>query len=354
MPPPVPRAGGSGSTARRAGANRHRGRPTPAPIDTNPLRPNKNWPRPAGTRPGMLRQTKIPQNHFTRLSASPPALLVARPPHRERHDGKHIPRGHPDVREANENHTSSGQAAVSGPTGSIQGSEERKPIGLTGSNFFPIDPGEHRETTNDGVPYIPPLRRHANFLRLASRYVVPAIGRPEGPRLVFDIETDGLLEAATRIHCIVVADLDSNRVDEFGPDQIDAGLARLSEATYLTGHNIVGFDLAVLHRLHGWAPAPTVTVVDTLITGRLVLANIARPGRPGRRNGGSEARQAARPPQPQSMGRSGSESPKSAPISRLAEWTPELQERCVGDTRLTKGAVAVPAAGRSAGGSTRA
>jgi hypothetical protein len=48
----------------------------------------KIWPRPAGTRPGMLRQTKIPQSHFTRLPSSPPALLVARPPHRERHDDK--------------------------------------------------------------------------------------------------------------------------------------------------------------------------------------------------------------------------------------------------------------------------
>src|SRR6476469_7751873 len=87
----------------------------------------------------------------------------------------------------------------------------------------------------------PAGRRHSNFLRLASRYVVPPIGKPEGPRLVFDIETDGLLEATTRVQCIVVADLDSNRVDEFGPGQLNAGLARLSEATYLSGHNIVGF-----------------------------------------------------------------------------------------------------------------
>jgi hypothetical protein len=116
--------------------------------------------------------------------------------------------------------------------------------------------------------------RHTAFLHLAKRYIVPAIGKPEGLRLVFDIETDGLREAATRIHCMVIADLDSNRVDEFGPNQIDAGLARLSEATYLTGHNIIGFDLPVLRRLHNWAPAHTATVVDTLIASRLVLANI--------------------------------------------------------------------------------
>ena len=198
------------------------------------------------------------------------------------------------------------------------------------------------------------LRRHANFSRLASRYVVPAIGKPEGLRLVFDIETDGLLEAATRIHCIVVADLDSNRVDEFGPDQIDAGLARLSEATYLTGHNIVGFDLPVLHRLHGWVPAPAVTVVDTLITSRLVLADIG--------DLDDQAAAMGDPKLGKLRGRHSLEAwgvrlgiPKvGTDIETWAEWTPELQERCVRDTRLTKGTVAVPAAGRSAGGSTHA
>jgi len=119
-----------------------------------------------------------------------------------------------------------------------------------------------------------PPRQHRVFLRLASRYVVPAVVKPEGLRLCFDIETDGLLEATTRIHCLIVEDLDSNRVDEFGPDQIDAGLIRLSEARVLVGHNIVGYDLQVLRRLHGWNPAPACTVVDTLIVSRLVFANI--------------------------------------------------------------------------------
>src|SRR5262245_1266243 len=117
-------------------------------------------------------------------------------------------------------------------------------------------------------------RQHSVFLRLASRYVFPAVVKPEGLRLCFDIETDGLLEATTRIHCLIVEDLDSNRVDEFGPDQINAGLIRLSEARVLVGHNIVGYDLQVLRRLHGWNPAPDCIVVDTLIVSRLALANI--------------------------------------------------------------------------------
>ena len=204
------------------------------------------------------------------------------------------------------------------------------------TNYNPVDNQTSIKPPSLESDKIPANRRHNNFLRLASRYVIPTIGKPEGPRFVFDIETDGLREATTRIHCIVVTDLDSDRVDEFGPDQLDAGLARLSEATYLTGHNIVGFDLPVLHRLHGWAPRPSVTVVDTLITSRLVLADIA--------DLDDQAAAMGDPKLGKLRGRHSLEAwgvrlgiPKvGTDIEIWTEWTPELQKRCVGDTRLTK------------------
>ena len=79
-------------------------------------------------------------------------------------------------------------------------------------------------------------------------------GRPETCRTSagFDAETDGLLDAATKVHCIVIADLDSDRIDEYGPDQIAAALAHLSRAAYLIGHNIISFDIPVLRRLYDW------------------------------------------------------------------------------------------------------
>ena len=183
-----------------------------------------------------------------------------------------------------------------------------------------------------------PHRRAAstNFLRLASRYVVPGIGGSKGCRLVFDIETDGLLEAVTRVHCVVVADLDSGRIDEYGPDQIDAALTRLSEATYLTGHNILSFDLPVLQLLHDWAPTPTVIIVDTLIASRLVLANIG--------DLDDQAAAMGDPKLGKLRGRHSLEAwgvrlgiPKvGVDIEVWSEWTPEMQERCVGDVRLTR------------------
>src|SRR5262249_11901004 len=69
--------------------------------------------------------------------------------------------------------------------------------------------------------------------RLARRYIFSAKNKAGGLRLVFDVEADNLLNAATKIYCIVVEDLDSDRIDEFGPGQPDDALARLSQANCL-------------------------------------------------------------------------------------------------------------------------
>jgi hypothetical protein len=96
----------------------------------------------------------------------------------------------------------------------------------------------------------------SKFTRLAANYIAPAAVKSTGLRLVFDIEADGLLDAATKAHCIVVADLDRDQVDEYGPEQIDAALAHLARADCLVGHNIAGYDLPALRRLYGWTTPP--------------------------------------------------------------------------------------------------
>jgi RNase_H superfamily len=117
--------------------------------------------------------------------------------------------------------------------------------------------------------------RHKRFCLRAKNFIIRATApRVAGLRLAFDIEANGLLEAATTIHCVVIADLDTDQIDQFGPDQIDAALARLSEARYLTGHNATGYDLPLLRKLCSWSPAPEVAIVDTLIVSRLVLAHM--------------------------------------------------------------------------------
>ena len=114
----------------------------------------------------------------------------------------------------------------------------------------------------------------SKFIYISRRFIV-AGQKPNGLRLVFDVEANGLLDVATTVHCIIVTDLDSDQIDAYGPEQINAALEHLARADYLTGHNIVNYDLPLLRRLHDWQPKADCGIVDTLITGRLILPNVA-------------------------------------------------------------------------------
>ena len=67
-------------------------------------------------------------------------------------------------------------------------------------------------------------------------------------RIVFDLESDGLLYDATTIWCISTQDIDSGDHKHFGPDEIEEGVAYLQEADLLIGHNICGFDIPLMEK----------------------------------------------------------------------------------------------------------
>src|SRR5262245_45649651 len=126
-----------------------------------------------------------------------------------------------------------------------------------------------------------PLEAHpyarGMFAHIAKPFIIPPIDEHlEELRLVFDAEGDGLLETITKFHCLVISAVDSDRLYEYGPDRIAEALEHLSRADMLIGHNIQGFDLPALLKLHDWAPPPECRVIDTLIAGRLILPNLDR------------------------------------------------------------------------------
>ena len=82
--------------------------------------------------------------------------------------------------------------------------------------------------------------------------------------IVFDIETDDL--DASRVWCIVAKEVDGT-VHRFSPNEIEEGLKFLGEAKTLIGHNIIGFDLPVLQKLHNFKYKGKI--VDTLVMSRL-------------------------------------------------------------------------------------
>ncbi len=93
--------------------------------------------------------------------------------------------------------------------------------------------------------------------------------------LIFDIETDGLLDKVSKVHCMVIRASDlTSKAERFGPDEIEQGIARLEQADVLVGHSITRFDLRVLKKLYNWTPRKGVGVEDTEVLSRLAYPDI--------------------------------------------------------------------------------
>lgn len=69
-------------------------------------------------------------------------------------------------------------------------------------------------------------------------------------RLVFDIETDGLLDTLTKVHCISTIDVDSGQETMFSGEDIQRGLRLLSMVPIAIGHNVIRFDIPALKKVY--------------------------------------------------------------------------------------------------------
>lgn len=98
------------------------------------------------------------------------------------------------------------------------------------------------------------------------------IPTPDTPALLFDIETNGLLDSTTTIHCICAKDFLTGKVFSFGPQEIDQGLKLLANASLLVAHNGLCFDIPALHKLHPQLILPRL--FDTLTASRLIWTNM--------------------------------------------------------------------------------
>jgi DNA polymerase I len=172
------------------------------------------------------------------------------------------------------------------------------------------------------------------FKRIAGKFIMsPTAAERIGPRVAFDIEADSL--SPTVVHCLVIRDLDTDQVNQYGPEQISAGLEQLSRATYIVGHNACNYDLPVLERLHNWKPASDVAIVDTMIAGRLILPAIADiddkvAGITKVKLGKLRGRYSL-----EAFGARLGLAKVGTDITDWSKWTPEMQERCVVDTAIT-------------------
>ena len=116
--------------------------------------------------------------------------------------------------------------------------------------------------------------------------------KPSTGTVIFDLETNGLLHDATRIHCIALHWGEDDRTETFNDEpygdgtfdikedapmagnySITTGLSWLEVADVLVGHNIVGFDIPVIKRIYPWFN-PRGIIVDTLLLSRLYHPNL--------------------------------------------------------------------------------
>ena len=94
--------------------------------------------------------------------------------------------------------------------------------------------------------------------------------------LVFDLETDGLLNDATKIHCLAIYDSETNQTTSYNDecpgkgmsDPIIKGVKYVEQADSIVGHNCIGFDLPIIRRFYPFFNFAG-TVIDTLICSRL-------------------------------------------------------------------------------------
>ena len=131
-------------------------------------------------------------------------------------------------------------------------------------------------------------------------------------KIIFDIEADGL--DPTIIHCIVAKEL-GGAVHTFDNMQIEEGIKFLENAEVLIGHNIIGYDIPVIQKLHG--AKVTHKLEDTLVMSRLF--------NPVRENGHSLKTWGWR------VGMAKQDQPET-----FDEYTPAMLDYCVQDVKLNE------------------
>ena len=105
----------------------------------------------------------------------------------------------------------------------------------------------------------------------------------DGRTLIFDIETNGLYNDATQIHCIAFYDSETNEVESYNdecdwknPTGAGKGMSSpvvraiqfIEQAEVIVGHNIINYDIPVIRKIYPFFE-PRGIIIDTLLLSRL-------------------------------------------------------------------------------------
>lgn len=157
-------------------------------------------------------------------------------------------------------------------------------------------------------------------------------------RLIWDIETNGLLDDVSAIHCMAMIDVDTKETFSYGPGQIEDGLRKVMSADMIIGHNIISYDIPVANKVYPWFSIEESKVRDTLILSYLLYPNLS--------DLDSSTKQQAWPSRPQEGKLKGSHSLKAwghrLGYHKLdytggwSDWSAEMQVYCEIDVEVTE------------------
>lgn len=91
--------------------------------------------------------------------------------------------------------------------------------------------------------------------------------------LRFDIETNGLLEELTKVHCIVAKDSRTGEVRSWHGETLEDGVRFLQEAPELWAHNAIRFDVPALTKVYPWFK-PVGVIRDSLLMSQLIYTDL--------------------------------------------------------------------------------
>ena len=100
--------------------------------------------------------------------------------------------------------------------------------------------------------------------------------------LIFDIESNGLLDKVTKIHCLEGYDTDTSEFCSFNPATVKAGVGSLPTYDSICGHNIISYDIPAIKKVFPCINLNKVKVFDTLIASHLAFPDVHKEDARGR------------------------------------------------------------------------
>lgn len=92
-------------------------------------------------------------------------------------------------------------------------------------------------------------------------------------KIIYDIETNGLIDTVTNIWIAVTKNIETNEIvtfSDYDPDSkpLNELISYLNKAKVIIGHNIIGYDNIVLHKLLNWKPS-NIKFIDTMLLSQM-------------------------------------------------------------------------------------